>query len=44
MPAKPIIVVGHTALDRVYRIDAFPGSPTKVGAREHQPRLKEPTE
>jgi len=36
MPANPIIVVGHTALDRVYRIDAFPGSPTKVSARDHR--------
>lgn len=36
MPVKPIIVVGHTALDRVYRIDAFPAKPTKVSARDHR--------
>lgn len=33
--AKPVIVVGHAALDRVYRIDAFPAKPTKVRAFEH---------
>ncbi len=32
MQGKPVIVVGHTALDRVYRIDAFPTRPTKVSA------------
>jgi sulfofructose kinase len=36
MAGKPIIVVGHAALDRVYRIDAFPGKPTKVSALEHR--------
>lgn len=36
MAVKPIIVVGHAALDRVYRIDAFPAKPTKVSAREHR--------
>lgn len=36
MPGKPIIVVGHTALDRVYRIDAFPARPTKVRALDHR--------
>lgn len=36
MPVKPIIVVGHTALDRVYRIDAFPAKPTKVRALDHR--------
>jgi sulfofructose kinase len=30
-----IICVGHAALDRVYRIAAFPASPTKVRALEH---------
>ena len=32
---KPVIVVGHAALDRVYRIAAFPPEPTKVRALEH---------
>lgn len=32
---KPAVVVGHAALDRVYRIDAFPAKPTKVRAFEH---------
>lgn len=36
MTVKTIVVVGHTALDRVYRIDAFPGKPTKVAARDHR--------
>ena len=36
MSAKPVIVVGHTALDRVYRIDAFPAKPTKVRAVDHR--------
>lgn len=36
MPGKPIIVVGHAAFDRVYRIDAFPAKPAKVRAREHR--------
>jgi sulfofructose kinase len=31
---KPIIVIGHAVLDRVYRIDAFPPEPTKVRALE----------
>ena len=30
-----IICVGHAALDRVYRIEAFPARPTKVRAIEH---------
>ncbi len=30
-----IICVGHAALDRVYRIDAFPARPSKVRALEH---------
>lgn len=34
-PAKRIICVGHAALDRIYRIDAFPPHPTKVRALEH---------
>ena len=33
--AKHIICVGHAALDRVYRIEAFPPQPTKVRALEH---------
>jgi sulfofructose kinase len=36
MPGKPVIVVGHTALDRVYRIDSFPAKPTKISARDHR--------
>jgi sulfofructose kinase len=32
---KPIICVGHAALDRIYRIDSFPPEPTKVRALEH---------
>jgi sulfofructose kinase len=36
MPAaKRIICVGHAALDRIYRIEAFPAHPTKVRALEH---------
>lgn len=36
MPAlKPVICVGHAALDYVYRIDAFPPTPTKVRSLEH---------
>jgi sulfofructose kinase len=34
-PAKCIICVGHAALDRIYRIEAFPSRPTKVRALEH---------
>lgn len=34
-PVKPVIVVGHAALDRVYRVDAIPEKPTKVRAFEH---------
>lgn len=30
-----IICVGHAALDRIYRIEAFPAAPTKVRALEH---------
>lgn len=33
--AKRIICVGHAALDRIYRIEAFPPVPTKVRAQEH---------
>lgn len=33
--AKRIICVGHAALDRIYRIEAFPAQPTKVRALEH---------
>jgi sulfofructose kinase len=33
--AKRIICVGHAALDRIYRIEAFPAQPTKVRAIEH---------
>jgi sulfofructose kinase len=33
--APRIIAVGHAALDRIYRIDAFPSRPTKVRALEH---------
>src|SRR5262245_45406848 len=33
--AKRIICVGHAALDRIYRIEAFPPKPTKVRALEH---------
>lgn len=36
MTLKPVIVVGHSALDRVYRIEAFPNRPTKVSARDHR--------
>jgi len=35
MPGKHIIAVGHAALDYVYRIDAFPSSPTKLRALDH---------
>ncbi|MEZ5849541.1 MAG: PfkB family carbohydrate kinase [Hyphomicrobiaceae bacterium] len=31
---KHIIVVGHAALDRIYRIESFPPEPTKVRALE----------
>lgn len=30
-----IIAIGHAALDRIYRIEAFPAHPTKVRALEH---------
>jgi sulfofructose kinase len=30
-----VIVVGHAALDRIYRIEKFPAEPTKVRALEH---------
>jgi sulfofructose kinase len=33
--AKRILCVGHAALDRIYRIEAFPAAPTKVRALEH---------
>ena len=32
---NPIICIGHAALDRIYRIEAFPPKPTKVRALEH---------
>jgi len=32
---KPVICVGHAALDYVYRIAAFPPEPTKVRSLEH---------
>lgn len=35
MSAKRLIVIGHAALDFVYRIDSFPPRPTKIRAREH---------
>jgi sulfofructose kinase len=35
MPGKHIIAVGHAALDYVYRIEAFPSSPTKIRALAH---------
>lgn len=34
MMPKPVIVVGHAGLDRVYRIESFPARPTKVSARD----------
>ena len=34
MPAKRLVMVGHAALDRVYRVEAFPREPTKVRAIE----------
>lgn len=35
MAAPRVIAIGHAALDRIYRIDAFPPAPTKVRALEH---------
>jgi len=32
---KPIICIGHAAIDHVYRIEAFPPTPTKVRSLEH---------
>jgi sulfofructose kinase len=32
---KPVVCVGHAALDYVYRIAAFPPEPTKVRSLEH---------
>lgn len=32
---KRIICIGHAALDRIYRIEAFPREPSKVRALEH---------
>lgn len=32
---RPVICVGHAALDYVYRIEAFPPEPTKVRSLEH---------
>lgn len=34
MPAMHLIMIGHAALDRVYRVEAFPREPTKVRAIE----------
>jgi sulfofructose kinase len=34
MPGQHLIIVGHAALDRVYRVEAFPREPTKVRAIE----------
>lgn len=34
MAAKHLIMIGHAALDRVYRVEAFPREPTKVRAIE----------
>lgn len=34
-PHKPVIAVGHSGLDYVYRIAAFPASPTKIEALDH---------
>ncbi|MEQ1648104.1 MAG: PfkB family carbohydrate kinase [Hyphomicrobiaceae bacterium] len=34
-PPRRIICVGHSALDRTYRIEHFPAEPTKVRALEH---------
>lgn len=36
MPLRPIVVVGHAALDRVWRIDAFPAKPTKIKALDQR--------
>lgn len=35
MCARHVVAIGHTALDRIYRIAAFPDKPTKVRALEH---------
>jgi sulfofructose kinase len=35
MPRHRVIIIGHSALDRVYRIANFPAKPTKVRALEH---------
>jgi sulfofructose kinase len=32
---RRIICVGHAALDRIYRIEAFPSAPSKIRALEH---------
>ena len=32
---KSVIVIGHAALDHVWRIEAFPAAPTKIRALEH---------
>ena len=34
-PPRRILCIGHSALDRIYRIEAFPPEPTKVRAIEH---------
>lgn len=36
MQPETVIVIGHAALDRLYRIEAFPPKPTKVRALEHR--------
>ena len=34
-PPRRILCIGHSALDRIYRIESFPPEPTKVRALEH---------
>ena len=34
-PPRRILCIGHSALDRIYRIDKFPPEPNKVRALEH---------
>lgn len=34
MPARHLIMIGHAALDRIYRVGEFPREPTKVRAIE----------
>ncbi len=33
---KSVVIVGHAALDRLYRIEAFPAKPSKVRALDHR--------